>query len=131
MKTKKYELINYNQETNLYRIKALKDFNDVKSGDLGGFVDSENNLSHEGNCWIYDSAVVCDSAIVKDDAIVYGSAVVCDSARVYGSAVVCDSAVVRDSAIVRDSAVVCDSAIVCNFAVVCDSALVCNFASSL
>ena len=64
MKTKKYELINYNQETNLYRIKALKDFNDVKSGDLGGFVDSENNLSHEGNCWIYDSAVVCDSALV-------------------------------------------------------------------
>ena len=31
----------------LYRIKALKNFADVKIGDLGGFIEKETNLSHE------------------------------------------------------------------------------------
>lgn len=34
----------------LYRIEALKDFNDVKKGDKGGFIENEDNLSHYGNC---------------------------------------------------------------------------------
>ncbi|EJF74094.1 hypothetical protein ME7_01609 [Bartonella birtlesii LL-WM9] len=34
----------------LYRICALKDFDDVKAGHLGGFIEKESNLSHEGNC---------------------------------------------------------------------------------
>lgn len=29
----------------LYRIRALKDFGNVKAGDLGGFVEHKNNLS--------------------------------------------------------------------------------------
>ncbi|MBB5074518.1 hypothetical protein HNQ69_001670, partial [Bartonella callosciuri] len=33
---------------NLYRIRALKDFNDVKAGTLGGFIEKEVNLSHDG-----------------------------------------------------------------------------------
>lgn len=48
---KKYELtdecINF-YGRKLYRIKALVDFYDVKSGDLGGYVESYNNLSQEG-----------------------------------------------------------------------------------
>ena len=44
--------------TIVYRIRALKDFGDVKAGDLGGYVNSEENLSHEGNCWIYDDAKI-------------------------------------------------------------------------
>ncbi|WP_375679724.1 hypothetical protein [Bartonella sp. AP7XZML] len=42
----------------LYRIRALKDFGDVKKGDLGGFVESERNLSHDDNCWVGDEAWV-------------------------------------------------------------------------
>ena len=30
---------------------------DVHQGDLGGFVESERNLSQEGSCWIYDNAL--------------------------------------------------------------------------
>ena len=37
----------------LYRIKALKDFNNVKEGELGGYIESEQNLSQEGNAWVY------------------------------------------------------------------------------
>ena len=38
---KKYELTNETKEfmgKTLHRIKALKDFNDVKTGDLGGWI---------------------------------------------------------------------------------------------
>jgi hypothetical protein len=55
---KKYELTNekikYGEKT-LYRIKALRTFGLVNEGDLGGFVKSEDNLSH-CNCWIFDYA---------------------------------------------------------------------------
>lgn len=48
MEDKKYELtdntIEYNEKT-LYQIKALKDFVDVKAGDLGGYIEKESNLS--------------------------------------------------------------------------------------
>ena len=60
--SKKYELTEETIETNegitLYRIKALKDFNYVYKGDLGGFIESEENLSQEGNCWVYDDSIV-------------------------------------------------------------------------
>lgn len=48
---KKYELTDKTMEINnrtLFRIRALRDFGNVKAGDLGGFVETEDNLSHEG-----------------------------------------------------------------------------------
>ena len=33
----------------IYRIEALKDFGDVKKGDLGGWIEKELNLSGKGN----------------------------------------------------------------------------------
>lgn len=55
----------------LYRIEALMDFSDVKTGDKGGFVQSENNLSQLGNAWVYGNAKVCGKAEVRGDAEVY------------------------------------------------------------
>ena len=87
---KKY--IFYKKIKNLWRIRACKNFSDVKKGDLGGFVKSEENLSHDGNCWIYDDAMVYDNAIVCDNAKVYGNAKVhgesqvFNNAKVYGNA---------------------------------------------
>lgn len=56
----------------IYRIRALKDFGDVEAGEMGGFVASEENLSHDGTCWIYGDAMVYHSAKVKDNAYVSG-----------------------------------------------------------
>jgi len=44
----------------LYRIRALQDIpgHDVKTGDLGGFIESEANLNQEGDCWVRDNAQV-------------------------------------------------------------------------
>jgi len=41
----------------IYRIEALKDFGDVKKGDLGGWIEKEFFLSEKGNCWVYDDYV--------------------------------------------------------------------------
>lgn len=40
----------------LHRIRALKDFGVVCAGDIGGWIEKESNLSHEGNCWVYGEA---------------------------------------------------------------------------
>ena len=94
----KYELTDerYPSDSRLRRIRALRDIPrfGVAAGDVGGFVESEGNLSQGGDCWVYGSALV------------YGSARVCGSARVYGSARVCGSALVYDSARVSGSALV-------------------------
>ena len=92
---KKYELTDETIDvsgTTLHRIKALKDFGNVKKGELGGYVESERNLSQEGNCWVCGNAKVCGdaevygNAKVYGNAWVYGNAEVCGNARVYGDA---------------------------------------------
>ena len=72
--------------TKLFRIKALIEFGNVKAGELGGFVEKEENLSQDGNAWVYDSARVYDNARVCGDARVYGNACVCGDACVCGNA---------------------------------------------
>ena len=42
----------------LHRIQAMRDFGGVQKGDLGGWVESEENLSHDGDCWIFDNGRV-------------------------------------------------------------------------
>ena len=93
-------------EHKLYRIEALIDFGWVKKGDKGGFIESEKNLSHFNNCWVYGNAAVYGNAVVSGSTDVYGNA------RVFGSAVVSDSAVVSGSARVYGSAGVSGNAVV-------------------
>ena len=52
----------------LHRIKAIRNFGYVKAGALGGFIEKEENLSHEGNCWVCDDAYVCGNAKVYGNA---------------------------------------------------------------
>lgn len=97
----------------LYRIEALMDFSDVKTGDKGGFVQSENNLSQLGNAWVYGNANVCGDAEVFGNAKVCGNASVYGNAKVYGNASVYGNAEVFDYAEVRGDAEVCGNAEVC------------------
>ena len=74
---KKYELttetLRYKGCT-LHRIKALKDFGSIKAGELGGWVEQEENLSQYGNAWVYGNARVYGNAWVYGNARVYGNA---------------------------------------------------------
>ena len=112
----------------LYRIEALKDFADIKKGDKGGYVQSEANLSQEGNCWVLDDAKVYDSARVSDNALVYGNAQVYGNAKVYGEAKVFDTALVCGNAEVYDNVRVFGNAKVYGNARVCDNVKVCDHA---
>lgn len=70
----------------LKQIVAIADFNDVKSGDVGGWIESENNLSQSGNAWVFGDARVFDNAKVFGDAEVFDNAKVFGNARVFGDA---------------------------------------------
>jgi len=82
---KKYELTK-NTKNGLYQIRALRDFGNTKAGELGGWVYSEYNLSHKGNCWVRGDAWVSDTARVFGDAQVFGDAWVYGNAQVFGNA---------------------------------------------
>ena len=114
--SKKYKLTDdtkvYNGKT-LYRIQALKDFDFIHKGEVGGFVESEKNLWQEGNCWIYDNAMVFDDARVTGDADVSDNAVVCGNSLIAGLAFVYGNAFINDS-LVTGSSGVGDNAIVTN-----------------
>ena len=114
---KKYEILKDTEKDffghNVYRIKALKDFGNVKKGDIGGFVESRNNLSQEGDCWIYNNATACDYAKVCGNAVVKTYATACENSIVSGNAVVKDCAVVCGNSEIKDYAVVCGNAVVC------------------
>ena len=146
---KKYELVKsesivHNGRT-LYRIRALKDFwtapiKIVCKGDLGGYVETENNLSQEGYCWIYDNAKVYDDAKVLDDAVIYknaeisGNAVIRENAliddnvQISGAAEVSDNAKIYENAVVTGKVQIYNRSQVHGFAVVCGKAKIRNYA---
>ena len=104
---KKYELTNETIEhdgVTLHRIKALTYFSYVKPGYLGGFVQSEDNLSHNGEAWVGGEAKVYGTARVDNNAQVVNNAIVCQHAKVTGNACVCKNAIIKDSAVISGSA---------------------------
>ena len=116
----KYELtdetmefhINSEDVYTLYRIRALEDFGDVKKGDLGGWVESESNLSQKGNCWIYDeskvfnNARICDNGNVHDEATVRSGAVIQDNARILNQASIRGRAHISGNSIIKNNVVI-------------------------
>ena len=100
----------------LYRIVALRDFGDVKTADLGGYIEKEENLSHEGTCWVYNNAKVYDNAKV------YGDAWICGNAEVYNNAEVFDWGRVAGDAQIYGNAKVYEEAWIYGCAEICGDA---------
>lgn len=107
---KKYIL--HHKQGNFWRIQACKNFSDVKKGDFGGFVKSEENLSHKGNCWIYDQARVFDNAKIFGNAKIFNNAWIYDNAIVSDKAIVADNAMVKKNAKVFNDAYIHDNAVI-------------------
>lgn len=123
---KKYELTsNFKMysDKKIFQIRALVNLeNGVKVGELGGWIEKEENLSHIGdawvsgnakitgdacvtdNAWVTDNACVTDNAWVRDNAWVTGDAQVTDNAHVAGDAHVANNAWVSGDAWVTDNA---------------------------
>ena len=122
----------------LYRIKALKDFRNVEKGEIGGYIESKRNLSHEGDAWVSGNARVygyarvsgnarvCGDAWVSGNAQVYDKARVSGDARVSGNARVCGNAWVSGDARISGYAWVSGDAWVYGDAQVSGDAQVCG-----
>lgn len=91
-----------------YRIQAIKNFGDVKSGDKGGYVESIYNLSEDGDCWLYDNSMVLENAEILGNAKIKGDT------RVYGGSKISDNVTIIDSVIgaeyQRNNITICDNA---------------------
>ena len=103
---KKYELTDITMEYSgriLYRIRALKDFADVKAGDLGGWVSSEYNLSQYDNCWVYDNAMCMDRSRMYGDSAMY------DYSKMYNYSTMYDSSIMLDYSVMYDCSTMYDN----------------------
>ena len=83
----KYEItdIAHEKYSFLHRIRALRDIgSEVKAEDLGGFVESESNLSfeQEDDAWIFNDAIAAGEGYVDKGSILRDRAVVCGCAYV-------------------------------------------------
>lgn len=118
----------------LYRIRALISFEtmtgeEINAGDLGGYVESEKNLSQDDTAWIYDDAEVYGNAKVYGDAKVWSNAEIWGGAKVYGSAEIWGKAEVCGNAEIWDGAEVCGHARVWGIAEIWGNATVCGDAA--
>jgi len=88
------------------RIKAVREFGNVKEGTIGGFVEGDDNLSHDGLCWIAGDAMALGRSRVTGDALLK------DRARIYDWSMITDRCVVQDDAILKDFVFGYDDAVI-------------------
>ncbi len=103
MSNQKYEItdISHKKYPFLRRIRALRDVGvEVKAGDLGGFVESESNLSTTpgDNAWIYEDAIAAGDAYVDQNASLRGKAVAYDQAYISRNALLAGNSRAEDAA---------------------------------
>jgi hypothetical protein len=88
----KYELTDITcryKDRTLYRIRSLRDFTlingkEIKAGDLGGWVESSDNLSQWDKCWVYDECKMYENAHRLDDSIGYNNSEQFGHSRQFG-----------------------------------------------
>ena len=88
----------------LFQIKCTKSFKYAKEGDLGGYVEKDENLDQESDAWVSGNAWVYGNAWVSGNAEVYGNARVSGDAWVFGNARVSGDAWVSGNARVSGNA---------------------------
>ena len=115
----KYEIIKTDtMEVDFHQVYRIKN---VNTGELGGYIENEDNLSQEGNCWVHRNAIVYGRARVCDNAQIMDCAKVCGD-RFSGDIIVYNNARVREKAKVRCNAKVFHNADIFGEAIVEGSA---------
>lgn len=85
----------------LYRIKAIRDIrlitdSIVSAGTTGGYVQSEANLSQDGNCWLADDAKAYGKSRITDNALLCDDAEASGRSQVNHDSLMCNNTKVRD-----------------------------------
>jgi len=81
------------KQIKLFRIISLKNFRtkngyDVKNGEVGGYIEGEQNLSQNDFSWVFNTAQVFDDALLIDTTVH-------DQSRVFGSCILTDCEIRR------------------------------------
>ena len=118
---KKYK---FTRKTKKYLGVTLKQIRRISDGKIGGWIEKESNLSHEGDCWVYGNAMVYGNAKVFGNAMVSGNANIYERAHVFGNAMVSGNAEVSGNAVAFGDAHVHGNAMVSGDARVYERALV-------
>lgn len=126
----------------LHQIRAIRSFGNVQKGDLGGYVETDANLTHYGNAWVKDNAIasgnalVCDDALVSgnswvsgnvlvdENAIVSGNVLACENARISGNVILNGSVQVYGYASISDNVLAYDNAVICGNTIVNGNAII-------
>lgn len=88
-------------------VRPIHNFLDtIPAGRVGGWIESEKNLSHDGGCWVAGNAVVYGDAVVKDDAVIMEDGVVSGRSIIHQCATVKDHAHIKHDAVIGGCAVV-------------------------
>lgn len=103
-KGKKYEFTGHTKIVDghvLNEIRARFPFHnliDIRAGQLGGWIESEKNLSQKGDAWITQDSCIYGNAVVSGNAFIYNDSVIKDNAVIKGGnfekCLVCDNAVI-------------------------------------
>ena len=110
---KKYEFTGASiltaNDVRVKRIRAVRDITvpiaalQIKAGDLGGWIESESNLSQDGDCWVDDDSMVYGNAKVFENALVRADSKIYGDANVMGDAIVHHSIVHGKSVIMSNA----------------------------
>lgn len=128
---KKYEFTGETKAVNFFgnitvrRIRAKKMFPSpmlMKANDLGGWIQKVENLSHKGNAWIVENAMIYDNAQVYGNAGACDNAKIFENAKIHGYADISDNAWVYGNAQIYGNARIGDNAEVCDYVKVYDNA---------
>lgn len=126
--SKKYELTDETimfEDTVLYRIRALKDIPSAVKGDLGGFVRSEENLSQEGDCWIFPESKVVGNSKVSGDATILGEVTIFNDVNITDRAMINGNLIIANNVeISGKSNIFIESGIICNKVKICDNVVI-------
>ena len=143
---KKFELTqnkkNWEGRT-LYQIKACTSFTtnsgiEISAGELGGWVEKEQNLSQRGKAWIwsdtkiygaakvYGNAQIFGNAVIRGNAKVYGNAIICGDSKISGYAKVCGNAEIWGYAKVYGNAEISENALIWGYSEIYGNAKICG-----
>ena len=108
----------------VYSGREIFQIQSTDTNELGGWVQGYHNLSQDGDCWVHDSAIVCDHAMVCGDALVCDQVVMTNYSRLFGSACLFGSVTLRDRAWVYDYAMIGGNVVVRDRSIISGTAII-------
>ena len=126
---KKYELTDDSitfMGHKLFRIRAIRSFNGVNIGDLGGYIEKEANLSHDNDAWIYDNVCISGNARISGCARISDNACISGYARISGCARISDNAYISGCACIYDNVSIFGNAYISGCARISGYARICG-----